>query len=40
MFNPIFWVVIAGFVHILPSTGLYLTQHFLECKSDFEMAVL
>ncbi len=39
MFNPTFWVVtqtlgqnnpIAGFVHILPSAGLYLTQHFLE----------
>ncbi len=24
---------IAGFVHILPSAGLYLTQHFLECDS-------
>ncbi len=22
---------IAEFVHILPSAGLYLTQHFLEC---------
>ncbi len=22
---------IAGFVHILPSAGLYLTQHFLVC---------
>ncbi len=33
MFNPTFWPVTsnptAGFVHILPSTGLYLTQHFL-----------
>ncbi len=26
--NPIAW-----FVHILPSTGLYLAQHFLECIS-------
>ncbi len=24
---------VAGFVHISPSTGLYLTQHFLECAS-------
>ncbi len=23
---------IAGFVHILPSAGFYLTQHFLECR--------
>ncbi len=23
---------ITGFVHILPSAGLYLTQHFLECS--------
>ncbi len=23
---------IAGFVHISPSAGLYLTQHFLECN--------
>uniref|UniRef100_A0A672QRH7 Otoferlin n=1 Tax=Sinocyclocheilus grahami TaxID=75366 RepID=A0A672QRH7_SINGR len=39
MFNPIFWVVtqplgqnnpVAGFVHISPSAGLYLTQHFLD----------
>ncbi len=38
MFNPTFWPVtqplgqhnpIAGFVHILPSAGLYLIQHFL-----------
>ncbi len=38
MFNSTFWAVtqplglnnpIAGFVHNLPSTGLYLTQHFL-----------
>ncbi len=43
MFNPTFWAVTqplgqnnptAGFVLILPSTGLYLTQHFLECSSD------
>ncbi len=42
MFNPTFWAVtqplglnnpIAGFVHILHSAGLYLTQHFLECVS-------
>ncbi len=41
MFNPTFWAVtqplgknnpIAGFVHILPNTTLYLTQHFLECR--------
>ncbi len=41
MFNPTFLVVtqmlgqnnpIAGFVHILPNAGLYLTQHFLECN--------
>ncbi len=25
---------ITGFVHILPSAGLYLTQHFLECVYD------
>ncbi len=40
MFKPTFWVVtqplgqnnpIAAFVHILPSAGLYLAQHFLEC---------
>ncbi len=40
MFNPTFWAVtqplglnnpIAGLVHILPTAGLYLTQHFLEC---------
>ncbi len=40
MFKPTFWAVtqplgqnnpIAGFVYILPSAGLYLTQHFLEC---------
>ncbi len=39
MFNPTFWAVtkllglnnpITGFIHILPSAGLYLTQHFLE----------
>ncbi len=24
----------AGFVHILPSAGLYLTQHFLECRKS------
>ncbi len=24
---------IAGFVHILPNAGLYLTQHCLECIS-------
>ncbi len=39
-FNPTFSAVtqplglnnpIAGFVHILPSAGLYLTQQFLEC---------
>ncbi len=24
--------LIAGFVYILPSAGLYLTQHFLECS--------
>ncbi len=38
MFNPTVWTVtqplslnnpIAGYVHILPSAGLYLTQHFL-----------
>ncbi len=38
MFNPTFWAVtqplgqnnpIAGFIHILPSAGLYLTQPFL-----------
>ncbi len=28
--NPIAW-----FVHILPSAGLNLTQHFLECMLDF-----
>ncbi len=25
---------IAGFVHILPNAGLYLTQHCLECISS------
>ncbi len=39
-----FWVLtqplgqnnpIAGFVHISPSTGLYLTHHFLDCTSGF-----
>ncbi len=43
MFNPTFWALtqplglnnpIAGFVLILPSAGLYLTQHFLECNND------
>ncbi len=29
MFNPT-----AGFVHILPSTGLYLTKHFLKCSNE------
>ncbi len=42
MFNSTFWAVtqplgknnpIAGFVHILPSAGLYLIQHFLECNN-------
>ncbi len=40
MFNPTFYEVtqmldqnnpIAGIVHILANSGLYLTQHFLEC---------
>ncbi len=40
MFSLTFWAVtqplglnnpIAGFIHILPSAGLYLTQYFLEC---------
>ncbi len=49
MFNPTFWAVtqllglnnpIAGFVHILPSAGLYLTQHFLECKHKKKAALI
>ncbi len=41
MFNPTFWEVtqplglnnpIAGFIHILPSAGLYLIRQSLECR--------
>ncbi len=49
MFNPTFWAVtqplglnnpIAGFIHILPSAGLYWTQHFLECGCLFYSILL